>query len=135
MKIRRAGLLGMMSMLCVVLELNGCSSESGPQRYRLSGNVTYDGKPVPSGRIALSPDGSSVGAGYAPITEGRYDTQIDGRGHLGGPHTITITGSDLELIDPKVPDLGTRPLFPNYEIKLDLHHGAEKRDFEVPVTK
>jgi hypothetical protein len=48
----------------------GCGSnpDEGPTRYQVSGQVTFDGKPVPTGSITfVTPSGPS---GSAQITDG-----------------------------------------------------------------
>jgi hypothetical protein len=60
---------------CCLL-LVGCGS-CGPTTYRVQGAVTFDGRPVPGGRIDFVPDfnrGNSAMAGFARIKDGRYDT-------------------------------------------------------------
>lgn len=83
-----------------VLMLCGCSYvltrllfSAGVMRYRLSGVVTFDGVPVPRGTITFTSkrDGEHY-SGYAGITDGKFDTQRDGKGHVGGSHAIAVIG-------------------------------------------
>ena len=63
----------------------GCG-ESGPANYSLSGTVTHNGNPVPSGEVFLRPE---IGpGGFAMIKDGKYET-IDGHGFQGGKSKIT----------------------------------------------
>jgi len=113
--------------------LTGCGGDPvAPRRYDISGTVTFAGNPIPSGTISFNPHTGENGSGFATITNGRYDTQNGGRGHLGGMHTVVVTGTDGQLIAPDNPDLGTQPLFPSYEIALDLPLKVSKTDIEVP---
>lgn len=79
----------------MIVGICGCG-ESGPTRYRLSGAVLFDGKPLPAGRIVFTPDGSlknSGPQGVAEIRDGRYDTgSSGGKGIAGGPTVIFVTG-------------------------------------------
>ena len=62
-------------VLLVVLLL-GCSGEDGPQRYRVSGTVTFKGAPVPIGVIQFPPDATQGNSGppaFADIKDGKYD--------------------------------------------------------------
>jgi len=43
----------------------GCTSDQGPKRYRVSGEITFDGKPVPHGEIVFTPD---IGKGNSDRT-------------------------------------------------------------------
>jgi hypothetical protein len=57
-----------------VLLIITCGCGSSPETMRVSGKVTYDGKPIETGSIvfvAIS-DGTAPGAG-GPITDGAYD--------------------------------------------------------------
>ena len=77
--------------------LLGCGGTDGPQLYQLSGEVKFEGQPLPYGRIEFEPDvskGNSGGIGYADIVEGKYDTATSsGRGVIGGPHIVRFYGS------------------------------------------
>lgn len=118
--------------LAVVLIASGCGS-SGPPRYRLSGKVTYGGQPVPGGSVTLIPDtqqGNKGPAASVPIKNGQYDTKWQGVGHVGGPHVVKITGLDGNA-SAEFP-VGM-PLFPEFELKLDLAKEAGVRDLEVPA--
>lgn len=80
----------------VVVCLVGCGGSRGPTLYRLTGEVLFDGKPVPYGRIEFEPDttrGNSGGMGYAEVVDGKYDTSgSGGRGVVGGPHVVRVSG-------------------------------------------
>lgn len=56
------------------LGLAGCSGSSGDDlpREAVSGTVTLDGAPLPSGSISFSPDGGGPGGGGGTITDGRF---------------------------------------------------------------
>ncbi|MHB8899517.1 MAG: hypothetical protein ACYC6Y_12275 [Thermoguttaceae bacterium] len=118
--------------MCSLASLLGCGSGSaGPERYDLSGNVTFEGKPIPAGQIVFEPDaatGNSGAQGYAEIRDGKYDTR-SGKGVIGGPHQVRITGLDRFSEDESDPP---KQLFPEYQTKVDLAKGASTQDFEVP---
>ena len=69
----------------------GCSQQE--KLYRVSGVVTYAGKPIPKGLIFFDPktDGPQ---GFANIVEGKFDTAQQGRGVRGG---IGICTGEREL--------------------------------------
>lgn len=110
----------------------GCSSrQTGPPRFTVSGQVTFDGKPVPAGRIAFEPDvaaGNSGPGGYGSIIDGHFST-FARMGAVSGPQTVRITGFDGipagELVEGK-------PLFPEYSTTVELPAEAATIDFEVP---
>lgn len=114
-----------------LIALAGCSG-GGPPRFHASGNVTYGGQPVPAGSVTFIPDtskGNSGPAVSAEIKNGKYDTRGSGAGHVGGPHVVKITG--LSGIASDEFSAG-EPIFPGYEIRIDLPKKAGTHDFEVP---
>jgi hypothetical protein len=112
--------------------LTGCGS-GGPPRYRLSGRATKGGQPIPAGSITLVPDvgkGNQGPAVSVAIKDGQYDTDLQDTGHVGGPHIVKITGMD-GTVSPEFP-MGL-PLFPEYEMSVDLPTQAAQQNFEVPA--
>src|SRR5689334_24564800 len=91
--------------------LAGCG---GQKVYSVSGTVTFQGKPVPTGQIVFEPDASAGNAGqaaFAKIKDGRHDTRLEGQGTLGGPHLVRIHGRDGV---PRGELLNGVPLFKDY---------------------
>src|SRR5262249_10584463 len=79
----------------LLLAIAGCTGEAGPARYRVSGEVKFDGKPVPSGEVLFTPDaakGNSGAQGIASIQDGKYDTTGSrAPGVAGGPMIVRVT--------------------------------------------
>lgn len=119
--------------LCCV----GCGPGSkAPPRFDVSGQVTFGGKPVPSGSIYFEADSSRGNAGPVSIVgieNGRYDTQAARvAGPVQGPLVVRITGNpQLEPGGDPQP-----PLFPEYTTAVELVPGREKItfDFDVPLN-
>jgi hypothetical protein len=110
----------------------GCGGSSGPIRYPLEGAVTYDGQPVPGGTIEFEPDSSKGNrgpAGYATIENGRYATS-PGKGTVGGPHIVRITGTDGKASGES--PYGA-PIFPLHKATADLPRESATHDFDVPA--
>lgn len=130
--------LGRFSMVVALLAgvglaASGCGGSGGPTRYRVSGNVTFKGQPVPAGRITFEPDtakNNSGPAGYAEIKDGRYETPAD-KGTVGGPHQVRIVGFDGRPVGES-PD--GAPLFAEYRTAADLPPGDATQDFDVPAA-
>lgn len=76
-----AALLGMAAC-------SGCLSERGPQMYKLTGKVTYDGRPIPVGDIRFEPLQGTVNRQtikVAQVKDGVYTTEV-----TGGPHRVAV---------------------------------------------
>ena len=113
----------------------GCGGE---KIYRVTGKVTFQGKPVPAGKIYFIPDGSKGGTGptgYADIKDGQYDTgAAGGRNAPAGAVTIAIEGTDPSApVDKKSEDVTVKLLFPRYELKADMPSDKSTKDVEVPA--
>jgi hypothetical protein len=120
----------------VLLVIAGCGGDkdTGPERYGVSGTVTFDGKPVPHGTIIFSPDSSKQNSGpqgMAEINDGAFDTAKDGRGMVGGPHLVTISGLERA---PTGADDAPRPLFVEHTTKVDLPKEPSTQTFDVPKS-
>jgi len=129
MKHYRLSLL--LAACCLPLLLAGCSDEQREQ-YHLSGEVRFDGRPVPAGMIMFDPDvasGNDGTQGYAEIQDGHYDTSDSGKGITGGTYQVRITG--FEAVDGS-----GRPqrLFNKYEIQVDLPATGGEQHFDVPAS-
>lgn len=113
------------------LAASGCGSADGPPRYPVEGAVTYQGQPVPAGRIVFEPDGSQGNQGpaaSASIDAGNYETP-SGKGAVGGPHRVRIEG--FEGGGTGEAPMGPM-LFPEYQTTVGLPEQASTQDFEVP---
>lgn len=89
--------------LCIAgVALAGCG---GGDRNRavVTGTITYQGEPLPTGRIQFVPaKGTKAPQSGAEITDGRYT--VDARGGLAvGTYQVRITA---QRVDPKYADLG-----------------------------
>src|SRR5262245_7235027 len=103
----------------------GCS-KSEPNRYRISGEVKFNGQPIPFGDVLFTPDGAKRNSGpqgIASIRNGWYDTATSGgKGIAGGPTVIRITG---------LTGLGG-PLLCEYEMRVDLPRADSTHSIDVP---
>lgn len=120
-------------MCLVVVSLPGCSGPDGPLRYELSGKVTHGGEPVPAGVIHFVPDAEEGNQGpgtTAQIHDGTYATP-PGMGIIGGPHVITVAGTDGVDADGES-EMGSA-LFPPHTLKIDLPKGQTAYDIDVPL--
>lgn len=73
--LRSATILGLMS-LCVGV-LAGCGGgEKGPTLYKIDGTVTWEGKPVPEGDVAIIPVETGGTSGGGKIVDGKFSVQV-----------------------------------------------------------
>jgi len=114
-----------LAMVCCI----GCSRVD---RWDLSGNVTYGGKPVAEGHITFDPITPGAGGGFAKVVDGIYDTRNEGRDHPGGAHRVTVVAYK-GLKNPKNPDSDVLPLFPAYEVEVEFPQKKSTMDFDVPA--
>ncbi|MEW4563845.1 hypothetical protein AB1K70_15025 [Bremerella sp. JC770] len=122
--------------LCVTI---GCSTgDDGPKRYRVSGDVLYDGKPLPAGKIFFAPDtaaGNSGPGGYTDIVDGRYDTNWDNaKGVVPGPHTVRVEGFDGQSSARNDFHPKGNMLFPVYRDEIDVPEETSEHDFDIPLN-
>ncbi len=124
-------------MVCFV---SGCGGGSGG--HDVSGKVTFDGAPVPGGKIYFNPDGSkenSGASGYATINNGAYDTSAEGgKPHAGGAMKVAIEGLDPSAKGEQAEgdtsgEETVKVLFPMYETAADLPKETSTMDFDVPA--
>jgi hypothetical protein len=118
----------------------GCGGKKGVERYDLSGQVKYDGKIVPKGYLRFVPDkkqGNRGPGSSATIIDGQYKT-MPGQGTVGGPHVVTIVGTDGVAYKTKtglyIP-IG-RSLFPEIEKSIDIpKESGAVHDFDLTAVR
>ncbi|MCZ2341737.1 MAG: hypothetical protein LC104_08060 [Bacteroidales bacterium] len=87
--VRRSFLASFLSA-CVLGILAGCGSQSGPKLYPASGTVTFDGKPIETGRITFKGANANDRTYAADITNGEYKLELE-----AGQKIVEITASRL----------------------------------------
>jgi hypothetical protein len=123
------------SFLLAACLLAGACRDPGAGPYHVSGKVTFNGQPVPAGKIYFHPDiprGNVGPPAFAEITNGAYDTRKGGTASQGGPVIVAIEGFDGKT---SATDKMGQPLFPEYDI-LDavLPRANAVMDFDVPAS-
>lgn len=107
--------------------------------FHVSGQVQFDGKPLPAGKIYFTPNaslGNQGPQGTATIKDGKYDTEDSRFGIVGGPYIVKIDGYDG--IQPANDEDGLFPdgqvIFRDYEVKLEFPEADHVEDLDVPAT-
>lgn len=117
-----------LGLVLIAAALGGCGHK-GEKLYRVSGVVTYSGKPIPKGLIFFDPQGDGP-QGFANIVNGKYDTAEQGRGVRGGAYDVRVNGFDGRKIDDAPFGQG---LFPEYTGTKDLPQEDSTYNLDVPA--
>ena len=112
--------------VAALISVVGCTPQ--PKVFHLSGNVSFQGQPIPKGRIFFDPDGHGE-QGVAEIEAGKYDTRKGELGIKGGKYIVRIQGFDGQGGD-ELP--WGQPLFNEYQTKVELPDADKVLDFDVP---
>lgn len=114
-------------IIAALIFLPGCG-DGGIERHDLYGTVTFNGQPVPAGRVSFRPDRSKGGtgpAGFGQIWDGEYSTGDTGKGPVAGPVEVIIQGAVSK--EPM-----SAALFPVYRTTIDVNGEVSEFNFEVP---
>jgi hypothetical protein len=115
-------------ILAITFLATGCLGEPGPKRFRVSGEITFDGKPVPFGEVLFTPDsgkGNSGPQGIALIQDGKYDTAgTRAHGVAGGATVVQVAA----LSD------SSGKLLCEYQFTIDLPKADSTQKIEIPAA-
>ena len=130
---------GWLLVAIVLTSAVGCNSTSqSATAYHVQGNVEFDGRPLPAGKVYFTPDssqGNQGPQGIATIKDGKYNTRDSRFGVVGGPYIVRVEGYDgvkpPNDEDNLFPD--GQVLFRDYEIKIDFPQKDHVEDIVVPA--
>jgi hypothetical protein len=117
-------------VVCAAL-LGGLSAGCGVEPPRVSGTVTFGGRPVPAGRVYFDPVAATNPGGvqgYGDIKDGAYDTAD--HGPSPGGVVVRVNG----LGEPSAAYPGGRPLFVEFTEPFDVPAGPATKDVNVPAS-
>jgi hypothetical protein len=126
---------GMPRLFLVFLGWTVAGCNPGPETYALSGQATYQGKPIHAGTIYFEPDTEKGGTGpqgLALIENGHYRT-VAGKGVGWGAYKFKVVGYDGQpatVSGEELPD--GKPLFVPYEATVELPRATSTYDIVVP---
>jgi len=134
---RRMATIQVIACWGVGICLVGCwGGNDGPGRFRVSGTVQYQDRPVPSGYVMFEPDASVGNQGpgaIAAIHQGRFITP-PGKGVVGGPHTVKVVGYPPVEESSAANSVPPSPLFPTYVTTVDFSREQDtEMELVVPV--
>lgn len=84
----RFRLIGMIA-LCATTGCGPGRGYDGPERFALSGQVTFDGRPVDGGSISFIPKAKDGRVSGGPIIQGRYDVPAE-KGATAGSYEVQV---------------------------------------------
>src|SRR5262249_47543041 len=120
----------------------GCDS-GGPTMGRVSGTITYQGKPIPKGTVTfVATDGKNPNA-TGTIQAGSYRLQTDepGDGAVVGEYKVAISDIDQDTFNTELPGMPVK--VPKSAIPKQYHNantsgltakverGSNTRDFDL----
>ncbi|UUO05711.1 hypothetical protein M4951_20340 [Blastopirellula sp. J2-11] len=124
-------------LVTILLAPVGCSQSNGLERYSVSGEVRYDGKPAPLGEIMFLPDRDAANPGPGSIVEyrdGKFNLQD--KGVIGGAYRLRITGYDgIPVRMESGVDPGGRQIFPPYEMTYEFPKEDTTLVIDIPQRK
>jgi hypothetical protein len=114
------------------LFVTGCGRT---KTYPLTGNVTFDGKPIPRGTITFLPKTDQTNTGsysMAVVKEGNFKIEKGKLGLNEGTYSVIVTGTDgiVEEFHPE-----GLPLFTDYHTEFVFNKELLQFDIEVPVSQ
>jgi hypothetical protein len=142
-----AGLRRVMALLphvfLIAVIFAGCGQReySGPQRFPLSGKVTYDGEPVDAGSISFLPlSGTELRVSGGTIEGGAYSVP-EPQGANAGKYRVEIrwqkrTGKkirdpqSMEMVDQRAEGLPAK-FHKDSELTAEVSAGQTKFDFDL----
>ena len=134
--IRRCLMIVPFGALLTVLGCGG--AKDSPTLFTVSGNVTFNRKPVPTGFVSFEPNAAQGNSGPgcgATIKNGYYESAKN-KGITGGPYLVTVNGSDgiATVVDGEDAPQG-KSLFPPYKTQFDFPKEDTTWDVEVPASE
>lgn len=119
-----AKLFAMLMVLCC-----GCP-ETTAKVYHVNGQITFDGRPIPKGRIDFDGQVGKAKNGSAEIINGKFDTRnVGSSGISGGKYALRILGFDGKTGN-ELP-LGN-PLFLEYTMTKEFPESDSEFSVDVP---
>jgi hypothetical protein len=115
----------------------GCGS-SGPEKYTVSGTVTFDGQPVADGEIIFSAEAGGKGTDGGKIVNGQYTLQalpgkkvvrVMAMREVPGKFDESNPGEKVPFKEMYIPDKYSG----RSELKAEITAGG-KNQFDFPLT-
>ncbi|MDB5341208.1 MAG: signal peptide-containing protein [Planctomycetaceae bacterium] len=127
------------SLAIVACLLAGCGSD-GPPKYQVSGEVTFDGKPVEEGQIIFTPTEAGVGPDAGIIKGGKFSflskegdkkVSIEATREVPGKTTSDFKGGQVPLVESYIPARYNKQT----KLEATVSDVAADNKFEFDLTK
>jgi hypothetical protein len=104
--------------------ISGCGDDGLGTRYRVSGTVTYAGKPVERGMISFVPAAADGRGASGEIKDGAYTltTNTPEDGAFPGKYKVTVSAMDTDAAKVKA-EADIRKLAAKAKVDVDTSHG------------
>lgn len=126
-----------MALLAVLGLISGCGASDAQTRYKITGLVNFDGKPIPEGDILFLPEGDGRPDG-GRIAAGQYTVEL-----TAGPKRVEIRASrenPAKMVDSMLEPGKKVPAREDYipekynsksELKAEIAEGPGEYDFDL----
>jgi hypothetical protein len=131
----------LVALIGVAMIFSACG-QSGPEKAKVSGKVTYNGKPVPKGTITFvsTKEGGRNAVGSIE-TDGSYRVQTEqpGDGAILGDYKVTVYAHDEAVLDyippkPVEPKILSPTKYENpntTDLKATVQRGSNTINFDL----
>lgn len=128
----RSSFIGALMLLLLAVSVIGCG-KAGPKKYRVAGEVTWEGEPLPDGDILFEPVGGGI-PDHGKIVAGKFDLQA-----RPGAKKVKITATRAAgKVDPSMgmaPQIDYIPHRYNAQTKLEADvQPNDENHFDFPLT-
>jgi hypothetical protein len=120
----------------IVMAATGCGSSDG--NVPVSGEVTFQGQPVPAGEIVFTPSGATAASVAGKIENGKYECRVpEGRSQVRitayrevpGKVDLSNPGEQAPMVEMYIP-----PEY-NANTKLEVTVGGSTAEHDFPLGK
>jgi hypothetical protein len=122
----------------IVVALAGCGGDEPFERYEITGQVSYQGKPVENGSIVFEPQASAgnlAPTAYGKIEGGEFTTPKE-QGPTKGAYLVRVNGVDHSKMKPAAAPgepVETPALFPEHRFEVEIPPPDNRLEIVVPA--
>lgn len=115
-------------VLAILLATGGCGEKS--DEITVSGKVTVDGEPIPTGTVSFVDVGGSIPTGGGLIKDGLYTARVQ-----PGDKTVLVLGNKLVGQEPEYQGVPDSPMRDKYQmITPEPYNAAHLSPLKATIT-